>query len=81
MPNFGAEIMTGRDYVEISFDTPFTDGICRALWIKTAGDLAWVNADGDTRTTFVFPGMFPAQVVEVKSSGTTILATEIRAVY
>lgn len=58
-----------------------TRGVCRAVWVGGAGNLAVVDVEG-TSTTFVGVAagtMLPIMAVRIKSTGTT--ATNIVAVY
>lgn len=54
--------------------------VCRGLYVGTGGNLAVRMADGETITfTNVLAGIFPIQVDQVRSTGTT--ATGIIALY
>jgi hypothetical protein len=55
--------------------------VCRALYVGTTGDVAVTMADGQTSLVFtaVANGVFPVQVVQVLSTGTS--ASNIVALY
>lgn len=60
-----------------SSDLP--DGICRALWIGTAGTLNGIDALGNTVTAFpALAGLLPVAFSRVSTGGT---ASDIWAIY
>lgn len=71
-----------EDFYEVvpsdAYDLP--NGICRALWIGTSGDITCLNKNGDAVTLASVPiGVLPVRTTRVKATGTT--ADNIVALY
>jgi hypothetical protein len=60
-------------------DAALTDGICRALWVGTAGTANLMDAQGNTRTSVPLQAGFnPLSCSQVRTGGT---AGDIWALY
>lgn len=60
-------------------DAALADGICRALWVGTAGTANLMDTEGNTRANFPLQAGFnPVSVLQVRTGGT---ASDIWALY
>ncbi len=60
-------------------DTDLTNGVCRSLWVGTAGTANLVDEQGNTLTNFpLLAGLNPIRVTQVETGGT---ADDIWAMY
>jgi hypothetical protein len=79
MPFFASGTATDAKTVTPHDTNDLSPGVCNALWIGGAGDVAVITAAGTTLTLTAPVGLLPLQVSRVKSTGTT--ATAIAAFY
>jgi hypothetical protein len=82
----GTQADPGTDIVkmDLSTDTDLAasaDGVCRAIWVGTAGDLAITTLRGRDVVVPVGAGLFPegAKVIKSTVNGTT--AVDVFAIY
>ena len=75
-----SKIIPAMDIVPVTKSTTaFTGGICRALWIGTAGTLNITTQAGQERNDVpVQVGLFPVQCTHVRTGGT---ADDIWSIY
>lgn len=83
-PNsYDAGILTGFDIVEVvPADADLTLGLCRALWIGTAGNLNIRTANGNDRDNVPAQvGLFPVRCIRVRPGASPTAAANIWAIY
>lgn len=80
---YSSEILTGRDIISvIPADADLPDGICRALWIGTAGNLNIMVETGQIRTDIPAQvGLFPVACKQVRTGASPTAASNIWAIY
>ena len=81
MPGFGNQSAQNAAAVSLSDTVDLPGGVCRALYVGTAGDIALIPAGGSSSVTFtaVPVGILPVAVKRVLSTATT--ASHIVALY
>ena len=53
-------------------DADLADGVCRALWVGTAGTANLMDVEGNTRANFPLQAGFnPVSVLQVRTGGTS----------
>lgn len=78
-----SKIIPGTDIVPVSLSaSELPDGVCRGLWIGTAGNLNITTlAEEDRDDVPAQVGLFPIQCIKVRTGASATAASNIWAIY